>query len=139
MEKNPSELPGMRGNPWVLKTPNGKVEFTAFRDVTLEPPALVVQVGKKELRYRLRCLEDLHEMLKSRGDWVPLGGAEEQEPAAPDSVEGWARSPRNTVGGWYGLNKGLRGGFAAYIPPIMQVLNLAEVEGTSPGGRMRAV
>jgi hypothetical protein len=70
---------------------------------------------------------------------VTLGGAEEQEPAAPDSVEGWARSPQNPVGGWYGLKKGQRGGFALYVPPIMRVLNLAEVDTTPPDGRMRAI
>jgi hypothetical protein len=139
MERNPSELPGMRGNPWVLKTPDGTVEFRAFRDVTLDPPSLVVQVGRKEIRYHLRCLDDLYEMLKGRGGWVALGGAEEQEPAAPDSVEAWARSPRNPVGGWYGVKKGQRGGFAVYVPPIMQVLNLAAVDTTPPSGRMRAV
>jgi hypothetical protein len=35
--------------------------------------------------------------------------------------------------------KGLRGAFAAFIPPIMATLNLAEVEGTPEDGRMRAV
>jgi hypothetical protein len=139
MERDPSELPGMRSNPWVLKTPDGAVEFKAFRDVALDPPALVVLVGKKELRYHLRCLDDLYEMIKDRGGWVPLGRAEEKEPAARGSVEEWARSPGNPVGGWYGLTKGSRGGFAAFIPPIMQILNLAEVENTPPRGRMRAV
>ena len=27
--------------------------------------------------------------------------------------------PGNPIGGWYGLTKGLRGSFAAFIPPIM--------------------
>jgi hypothetical protein len=139
MERDPSELPGMRRNPWVLKTPDGRTDFKAFRDTVLDPPAIVVLVGKKELRYHLRCLDDLYEMLKGRAGWVPLCSAEEQEPAVAGSVEGWARSPDNPVGGWYGLKKGFRGGFASFIPPIMQVLNLAQVEDTSPHGRMRAV
>jgi hypothetical protein len=37
------------------------------------------------------------------------------------------------------LKKGLRGAFAMFIPPIMEILNLAEVEGTPRDGRMRAV
>ena len=41
---------GTRASPWVLKTPSQQSEFTAFRDETLDPPALVVQVGKTELR-----------------------------------------------------------------------------------------
>jgi len=122
-----------------LKTPGGKADFKAFRDVALKPPAIVVLAGKSEARYHLRCLDDLYEMLKERGGWVALGAATEQEPAPPGSVEEWARSPHNPVGGWYGLEKGLRGGFALFIPPIMQVLDLAEVEGTERDGRMRAV
>jgi hypothetical protein len=63
------------------------------------------------LRYQLRCVEDLHTMLKERGDWVPLGNADEQKPAADGTVEAWGRSPGNPVGGWYGLKRGLRGRF----------------------------
>jgi hypothetical protein len=139
MEKDPSELPGMRRNPWTLRTPGGKTEFKAFRDTSLQPPALVVREGEKELRYHLRCLDDLYEMLKEKGGWVPLGSSDEHEPPAAGSVESWARSAENPVGGWYGLKKGLRGAFATFIPPIMVKLNLAEVEGTPRDGRMRAV
>jgi len=139
MERDPSELPGMRRNPWVLKTPDGKTEYRAFRDVTLDPPSLVVLAGRSELRYRLRCLEDLHEMLKEHGGWMPLGGAGEKEQPEAGSVEAWARARGNPVGGWYGLKEGRRGDFATYIAPIMEVLNLAEVQPTPQGGRMRAV
>ena len=103
---------GTREEPWVLKTPSGQSEYLAFRDEALDPPALVVQVGKTELRYHLRCLDDLHAMLTARGDWVPLGSADEQKPAAEGTVEAWARADDNPVGGWYGLKKGLRGRFA---------------------------
>src|SRR5438132_12221538 len=64
---------GTRQTPWVLKTPPGTSEFQAFRDPALDPPALVVTVGKTKLRYQLRCLDDLHAMLKKRGDWMALG------------------------------------------------------------------
>ena len=83
---------GTREDPWVLTTPSGGSEFTAFRDDTLDPPALLVQVGKSELRYHLRCLDDLEAMLRERADWVPLGSADEQKPAAEGSVEAWARA-----------------------------------------------
>ena len=139
MERKPSELPGMRKNPWVLKTTDGTTEYKAFRDVTLDPPSLVVLSRRGELRYRLRCLEDLHEMLKEHGGWMPLGGAGEKEQPAAGSVEAWARSPGNPVGGWYGLKEGRRGEFATYVAPIMEVLNLAEVQHTPQGGRMRAI
>jgi hypothetical protein len=130
---------GSRENPWTLKTPSGQSEFTAFRDETLDPPALVVQVGKTELRYHLRCLDDLQAMLKKHGDWMPLGSADEQKPAAEGTVEAWARSPKNPVKGWYGLKKGLRGRFANYVPPVMEKLGLAEVEHHPKNNRMRAI
>jgi hypothetical protein len=130
---------GTREQPWVLKTPSGGSEFEAFRDESLDPPALVVQVGKTEVRYHLRCLDDLHTMLKAHGDWMPLGSADEQKPAAEGTVEAWARSPKNPVGGWYGLKKGLRGRFAMYVPPVMKALKLAEVEDQPRNNRMRAL
>lgn len=129
---------GTREKPWALKTPSGLSAFTAFRDPAAEPPALVVQVGSTELRYHLRCLDDLVAMLKSHGDWMPLGSADEQKPAAPGTVEAWARSATNPVQGWYGLKKGLRGRFANYVPPVAEVLGLAEVEHQPKNNRMRA-
>jgi hypothetical protein len=129
---------GTREDPWTLKTPSGQSEFVAFRDPTLEVPALVVQVGKTELRYQLRCIDDLHAMLRERGDWVALGNADEQKPAAEGTVEAWGRSADNPVGGWYGLKKGLRGRFGNYVPPVLEVLGLAEVEHAPRNNRMRA-
>jgi hypothetical protein len=139
MEKDPFELPEMRRNPWSLKTLDGRTQFKAFRDTTLDPPAMVVLTGGMERRYLLRCLDDLYEMLKAHGGWMPLGAAEEHEQAASGSVEAWARSTHNPVGGWYGLKKGGRGGFAVFIPPIMKALNLVEAEDAPGDGRMRAV
>jgi hypothetical protein len=97
-----------------------------------------VQVGKTELRYHLSCLDDLHAMLTAHGTWVPLGSADEQKPAAEGTVEAWARSATNPVGGWYGLKKGLRGRFANYVPPVLEVLGMAEVEHQPRNNRMRA-
>jgi Family of unknown function (DUF6855) len=130
---------GTKDNPWTLKTPPGTSEFTAYRDVTSTPPALVVQVGKTQLRYDLRCIDDLHAMLKSCGEWMPLGSADEQKPAAEGTVEAWGRSAKNPVGGWYGLKKGLRGRFAMYVPPVLEELKLAEVEHLPKNNRMRAL
>lgn len=129
---------GTKADPWVLNTPSGGSEFTAWRDETANPPALVVQVGKTELRYHLRSLTDLQAMLKAHGDWMPLGSADEQKPAAEGTVEAWARSEDNPAGGWYGLKKGLRGRFANYVPPVMEALGLAEVEHNPKNNRMRA-
>ena len=130
---------GKRDNPWTLETPPGSSEFQACRDETLDPPALVVTVGKTVLHYQLRCLDDLHAMLKKHGDWMPLGSADEQKPAAEGTVEAWGRSPKNPVGGWYGLKKGLRGRFANYVPPVMEALGMAELEHNPKNNRMRAI
>ena len=129
---------GTKQSPWVLKTPPGTSEFEAYRDEALDPAALIVQVGKTEVRYQLRGLDDLHQMLKQHGDWMPLGSADEQKPAADGTVEAWARSPKNPVGGWYGLKKGLRGRFGMYVPPVMEAMGLAEVEHNPKNNRMRA-
>ena len=135
----PKSHEGTRELPWVLKTPPGGSEYTAYRDETSDPPALVAQVGKTEVRYQLRCIEDLHAMLKEHGDWMPLGNADEQKPAAEGTVEAWARSSDNPVGGWYGLKKGLRGHFANYVPPVLEALGRAEVEHNARNNRMRAI
>jgi len=139
MTPNPVQGNGTREQPWQLTTPSGTSEYQIYRDETANPPALVCTVGKTELRYHLRCLEDLHAMLKAHGDWMPLGSADEQKPAAEGTVEAWARSPDNPVGGWYGLKKGLRGRIAMYVPPLMEVLQLAEVEHNPKNNRIRAL
>jgi hypothetical protein len=138
MSKSKVKGKGSKDDPWVLKTPPGESEYTAYKDEASNPPAIVVIVGKTELRYNIRSLDDLHTMLKKKGDWMPLGSTDEQKPAKEDTVEAWARSPDNPVGGWYGLKKGLRGRFANYIPPILESLGLAEVEHNPRNNRMRA-
>ena len=130
---------GTKDAPWVLSTPPGSSDFEIYRDPDADPPALVCQVGTTQLRYQLRCLDDLHAMLKRHGDWMPLGGADEQKPAPEGSVEAWARAADNPVGGWYGLKKGLRGRFGVYVPPLMEALGLAEVEHNPRNNRMRAL
>jgi hypothetical protein len=130
---------GTRDDPWTLTTPSGQSEFQVYRDETLDPPALVCQVGKTQLSYHLRAIDDLHALLKARGDWMPLGNADEQKPASDGTVEAWARSPDNPVAGWYGLKKGLRGRFGSYVPPVLEELGLAEVEHNPRNNRMRAL
>ncbi len=130
---------GTKAKPWQLKTPSGLSEFQAYREEAANPAALVVMVGSTTLQYQLRCLDDLHAMLKKHGDWMALGSADEQKPAAPGTVEAWARSPGNPVGGWYGMKKGLRGRFGNYVPPVMEALGLAEVEHQPKNNRMRAM
>ena len=139
MAKNDVIGSGTREDPWLLKTPSGASEYQMYRDENANPPALVCVVGKTELRYHLRCIEDLHDMLKAHGDWMPLGSADEQKPAAEGTVEAWGRSPSNPVQGWYGLKKGLRGRFGMYVPPLLEALGMAEVEHNPKNNRMRAL
>ncbi|MFC2030076.1 DUF6855 family protein [Chloroflexota bacterium] len=130
---------GTKEDPWVLKTPPGKSEYQVYRDETLDPPALVCVVGTTKLSYQLRCLDDLYTMLKEHGEWMLLGSTDEGKPPKEGTVEAWARSPDNPVGGWYGLRKGFRGRFANYVPPVMELLGLAELEHRGRDNSMRAL
>ena len=130
---------GTKASPWTLKTPSGGSDYAMYRDPQAEPPALVCQVGTTQLRYHLRCIEDLHAMLKAHGDWMALGCADEQKAATEGTVEAWGRSETNPVGGWYGHRKGYRGRFGMYVPPVLAALGLAEVEEKPRNNRMRAL
>jgi hypothetical protein len=124
--------------PWQLETPPGSAEYTMHVDTRDGVDVLVCTVGKTVLFYDARCVDDLHAMLVARGDWVELGGADEQKAAKEGSVEAWGRSTGNPVGGWYGLKKGLRGRFGVYVPPLMEALGLCELEHLPRNNRMRA-
>ena len=128
-----------KDDPWRLTTPPGTSEYTMHTDVKDGRRILVCAVGNTVLHYDARCVDDLHAMLRERGDWVELGGADEQKPAKEGTVEAWARSPDNPAGGWYGLKKGLRGRFAVYVPPLMEALGLCELEHQPRNNRMRAI
>jgi hypothetical protein len=129
---------GTKGNPWMLKTPPLTSDFSIYKDVKDNKEILVCTVGSTVLFYDYRCLADLHAMLKAKGTWVELGSADEQKTAKEGTVEAWARSSTNPIGGWYGLKKGLRGRFAMYIPPLMEYLGLAELTHESKGNQMKA-
>ena len=111
-----AKLPGRSKNdPWKLKTAPGTSEYTMHTDDKDVSKILVCTVGNTVLHYDARCIDDLHAMLTKAGDWVELGGADEQKPAKEGTVEAWGRSEANPVGGWYGLKKGLRGRFGVYF------------------------
>ncbi len=130
---------GTKDKPWLLKTPPGTSSYEMYKDEHGDPPALVCVVGTTELRYHLRVIDDLHAMLKKHGDWMLLGSADEQKPAADGTVEAWGRSAKNPVKGWYGLKKGLRGRLGMYLPPLLEALGLAEVTHEPRNNRMRAL
>ena len=125
-------------NPWKLKTPPGTSDYEMYVDEKEGKKIIVCTVGKTVLHYDYRCINDLYEMLKKHNDWMLLGSADEQKSAVEGTVEAWARSAGNPIGGWYGLKKGLRGRFGMYIPPLMEALGLAELEHNSKNNRMRA-
>ena len=133
-----AQLDRTKDNPWVLRTPPGTSEYTMHLDERDGVRVLVCTVGTTTLYYDARCIDDLYAMLKAAGDWVELGGADEQKPVKEGTVEAWGRSPDNPVGGWYGLKKGLRGRFGVYLPPLMEALGLCELEHNPKNNRMRA-
>lgn len=126
-------------NPWQLKTAPGTSDYSIYVDMKDGRQILVCTVGKTVLHYDARCIDDLYVMLKAHGDWMPLGGTDEQKPAPEGTVEAWGRSESNPVGGWYGLKKGFRGRFGVYLPPLMEALGLAELEHNAKNNRMRAL
>ncbi len=130
---------GTKDDPWRLKTPPLTSEYEMYLDERDERQVLVCVVGKTTLLYDARAIDDLHAMLKERGDWVELGSADEQKAAREGTVEAWGRSPENPVEGWYGLKKGLRGRFGMYLPPLLETLGKAEVEHNPRNNRMRAL
>lgn len=130
---------GTADDPWQLRTPPLSSEYTIHRDDDVDPPLLVCQVGKTRLTYLARAIDDLAAELRRHGDWMPLGAADEQKPAKPGTVEAWARSADNPVGGWYGQKKGLRGRFALYVPPLLEALGLVELEHNARNNRVRAL
>jgi hypothetical protein len=130
---------GTAADPWTLKTPSLTSEYDVWRDEAASPPALIVQVGATRLSYQLRGLDDLVAMLKARADWVELGNADEGKPTKDGSVEAWARSDDNPVGGYYGLRKGYRGRFANYVTPVLEMMGRVELEHGPRNNRVRAI
>lgn len=126
---------GTETDPWVLKTPPNSSEFLAWRDGDV----LRVAVGKTKLGYQFRGLQDCADMLVDHGDWMPLGNADEGKPVKAGTIEAWARSADNPVGGYYGIRKGYRGRFANYMTPVMELLGLIELEHNARNNRARAI
>ena len=126
---------GTKDDPWRLVTAPGSSNYTMYRD----GDELVCQVGSTTLKYQVRAIEDLAAWLREQGDWVPLGAADENKPAAAGTVEAWGRSESNPVGGWYGLRKGYRGRFGMYLPPLLEKLGLVELTHDARNNSVRAV
>lgn len=136
---NYREKIGTKENPLELQTPPLSSTYTMHVDEKNGVDILVCTVKTTILHYDLRCIEDLNQMLKERGDWMLLGSKDEKVETKPDTVEEWGRSPENPIGGWYGLKKGFKGRFGMYIPPLMEHLGLAEVEHNKRNNRMKGI
>ena len=132
------EIIGTKENPLKLKTPPLSSEYTMHVDEKDGTEILVCTVGKTILHYDIRCLSDLHVMLKAHNDWIELGSKDEKQEAKEGTVEHWGRSISNPIGGWYGQKKNFKGRFGMYIPPLMEALGLAEVTHEKRGNKMRA-
>ena len=91
---------GTKEDPWKLKTPPNTSDYEMYKDVKDGKEVIVCTVGKTVLLYDARCIDDLHKMLKAHGDWMDLGGADEQKEAKEGTVEAWGRSPKNYGLGW---------------------------------------
>ena len=126
---------GTKDDPWQLTTAPGSSSYVMY----IDGDELVCQVGSTQLKYQARAIDDLHAWLTEQGDWVPLGAADEQKPAADGTVEAWGRSESNPVGGWYGLRKGYRGRFGMYLPPLLEKLGRAELTHTPRNNTIRAL
>src|SRR5260370_12515683 len=103
-----AKVSGTKQPPWQLTTPSGSSEHQMYKDDSASPPVLVCIVGKTELRYQARAVEDLHNMLKANGGWVPLGSADERKPPSGRTVNAWSCPVDHSVAGRHGALHGHR-------------------------------
>ena len=96
MPSAPFSGSGTPDDPWILKTPRGRRSSRCIATRPPTRPPSCAWSARPELRYHLRCIDDLHAMLKAHGDWMPLGSADEQKPAAEGTVEAWGRARRQS-------------------------------------------
>lgn len=128
---------GTKEKPLKLMTAPGTSSYTMHVEEKDGNEVLVCTVGKTVLHYAMRSIDDLSAMLKKHGDWMLLGSKDEKQETTEGTVEHWARSDSNPIGGWYGLKKNFRGRFAMYVPPLMEHLGLVELEHNAKDNRMR--
>ncbi len=127
-----------KSDPYNLKTPPGTAEYQLYFDTKDDQEVIFCKVGSTTLIYDARCIEDAVAMLKAHGDWMDLGGADEQKDAKEGTFEAWGRSSDNPVAGWYGLKRGLRGRFGVYVPPLLEAMGLVELTHDAKNNKIRA-
>jgi hypothetical protein len=122
-----------------ITTPTGK-QFN-FEVDAQEKCIIITSQNNFKFRYRLCALKDLLVWLKDNcgGKWVYLGSRGEEETPKEGTVEKWARSSTNPVGGFYGITPGRKGRFASYIPSILEYYCFVEIEHKPQNNRIRAL
>ena len=128
-----------KDNPWKLMTPPQSSSYEMYIDEKDGEERIICVVGSTTLYYKLRAIEDLHAMLKEHGDWMLMGSKDQKAETKEGTVEHWARSEDNPIGGWYGLRNGYKGRFGMYMPPLMEALGLCEIEHNKRNNKMRAI
>ena len=127
-------------NTITLNSPTGRSTFHATLDKEMQR-IVITNRSKREHYYHLDAINDLYLWLKEtkKGNWVYLGSKNEEELPNQGTVEEWARSPNNPRGGFYGITSGRRGRFATFVPPILELMKLVEVERNPKNNRIRAL
>jgi hypothetical protein len=127
-------------NTITLNSPTGRSTFHATLDKEMQR-IVITNRSKREHYYHLDAINDLYLWLKNtmNKEWVYLGSKNEEELPNQGTVEEWARSPNNPRGGFYGITSGRRGRFATFVPPILELMKLVEVERNPKNNRIRAL
>lgn len=69
----------------------------------------------------------------------PARAADATKDVAEGTLNAWGPYSDIPVGGWYGLRNGYRGRSAMYLPPLLELLGLAEVTHDMRNDSMRAL
>jgi hypothetical protein len=123
-----------------LRTPSANgTTFTLDIDAASSEIVITSQSGGQH-RYHLDALKELYLWLKitKNCEWVYLGTKNENEIPNPGTVEEWARSACNPRRGFYGTTPGLKGRFASFVPPILELMGFVEIEHNANNNRIRA-
>ena len=133
-----AKLDRTKDNPWKLKTTPGTAEFTMHTETKDGIQILVCTAGQdRSPRRRALCLRSPCDARRTWGLDGPRRGRR-TEAGQGGHGEARGRSPKNPMGGWCGLKKGLRGRFGVYVPPLLEALGDCVLEHNPKSNRMRA-
>lgn len=123
-----------------LSTPSKNGTTFSF-DINSDGNIIITSQNGMKFDYHIDAIKDLYLWLKynKNGEWVFLGSKNEDETPNQGTVEEWARSSTNSIGGFYGLKDKFKGRFASFVPPILEKMQLVEIEHNAKSNRMRAL